>query len=511
MTTEQPVIVIGAGIGGLAAALMLAARSVPVLVLERAEAPGGKLRPVVAGGTRIDAGPTVFTMRWVFDGIFAAAGEQTERVLNLAPLSILARHWWSEDEGLDLHADLHESAHAIGQLSGAREAQNYLRFMAEARHIYHTLEHAFLAAPKSTPFSLVRRASLADLWRINPFQTLWSALEKQLADPRLRQLFGRYATYCGSSPFDAPATLMLIAHVEQQGVWSVEGGMSALAQAFAEVAMRKGATFRYGAQVERIEIRSGRVAGVVLAGGEVIESAAVVFNGDVAALADGLLGNAVRNAVARTAPADRSLSAVTWAGHGNADGRALSRHNVFFSADYAAEFRDILGNRRVAEDPTVYVCAQDRPGHRPETASARERFLCLVNAPADGDRSEMSPADIERAAAAMTRRLRRCGVALAIDPEACEVKTPADFNRLYPGTGGALYGRALRGWKTTFQREGAAAAIAGLYLAGGSVHPGPGVPMAAISGRLAAEAVMAGLASMRRSHRAAIAGGISTR
>jgi 1-hydroxycarotenoid 3,4-desaturase len=192
-------------------------------------------------------------------------------------------------------------------------------------------------------------------------------------------------------------------------------------------------------------------------------------------------------------------------------GRALSRHNVFFSANYRVEFEEILGGQRVADDPTVYICAQDRTDDDREMVGLRERLLCLVNAPANGDARSMSAADIEKATAAMTRRLRICGVDLEFDPQACEVMTPADFNRFYPGTGGALYGRALQGWKTTFQREGAETAIGGLYLAGGSVHPGPGVPMAALSGRLAAQAVIAGLASTRRSRAAAIVGGTSTR
>jgi 1-hydroxycarotenoid 3,4-desaturase len=505
---EPRVVVIGAGVGGLAAALLLAAQGISVLVLERAAGPGGKLRPAIVGGMEIDAGPTVFTMRWVFDEIFAAAGFETDEVLSLTPLSVLARHAWDDRGQLDLHSDVAQSADAIGRFFSAKEAANYMSFMADARQIHDTLKDTFLAAAKAGPFELTRRAGIADLWRIKPFQTLWGVLEKQFAEPKLRQMFGRYSTYCGSSPFAAPATLMLVAHVEQQGVWSVDGGMKALAQAIASAAAKRGAAFRYGAHVDRIAVRNSRASGVVLDTGEIIEADAIVFNGDVAALADGLLGNPVRNAVSKLAPSDRSLSAVTWAMEAHVSGWPLTRHNVFFSSDYRREFGDILRHRRVAGDPTVYVCAQDRANQTGEMGASPERLLCLVNAPADGDAA--SP-DVAAAAHAMTRRLEKCGVTLAFDPQRCEVKTPADFNHLYPATGGALYGRALQGWKTTFQREGATTSIQGLYLAGGSVHPGPGVPMAALSGRLAAQAAISGLASMRRSHRVAIAGGMSTR
>ncbi len=251
---ERRVIVIGAGVGGLVAGLMLAAAGMQVTILERAGAPGGKLHEVTTGGVRLDAGPTVFTMRWVFDEIFAATGTNFADHVSLRPVATLARHAWDAPARLDLFADIERTADAIGRFAGAADARGYRTFCARAAGVYATLEHSFIRAASPTPLSLVQAAGLrglGDLWRIAPFRTLWRALGEDFRDPRLRQLFGRYATYNGSSPFAAPATLMLIAHVERDGVWLIDGGMYRLAAALAAAAERHGAVLRLNAEVGR--------------------------------------------------------------------------------------------------------------------------------------------------------------------------------------------------------------------------------------------------------------------
>ncbi|TXM88065.1 hypothetical protein FV222_28305, partial [Methylobacterium sp. WL103] len=185
------------------------------------------------------------------------------------------------------------SADAIADFAGPREADGYRRFCARSEQVFRTLDAPFIRGARPGPVDLARRAGLSglgDLWRIQPFATLWGALGDYFRDPRLRQLFARYATYCGSSPYQAPATLMLVAHVEQAGVWSIAGGLSQLAAAIAELASERGATLRTGARVERILVSGGAVSGVMLVGGERIAADAVVMNGDVSALAAGLLG-----------------------------------------------------------------------------------------------------------------------------------------------------------------------------------------------------------------------------
>jgi 1-hydroxycarotenoid 3,4-desaturase len=213
----------------------------------------------------------------------------------------------------------------------------------------------------------------------------------------------------------------------------------------------------------------------------------VVFNGDVAALGQGLLGGAARRAARDTPRAARSLSAVTWCVNAPTRGFPLTHHNVFFAEDYAGEFAAIFRRRGITAAPTVYICAQDR-GHGTVAEGVPERLLLLVNAPADGDLGEMPEAALHDLQA---RGLRH----LAAEEANTTVTTAAGFHALFPGSGGALYGRASHGATGTFARPGAASHLPGLYLAGGSAHPGPGIPMAAMSGRLAAARLLEDAAS----------------
>ena len=509
--SRERVIVVGAGVGGLVAALRLAHQGCAVTLLEMEPTPGGKMREVAVGSQRIDAGPTVLTMRWIFDEIFSEAGTTLDAQMTLRPATVLARHAWSATERLDLFADVAASAEAIGAFAGPREAMGYRAFATRAARMFQSLERPFMRAQRPRLDQLVTSfglRGLRDLSRISPFATMDSALREHFRDPRLLQLFGRYATYCGSSPFLAPATLMLVAHAEQRGVWLIEQGMHHLAKALAACAQAHGAVLRYGAKVREITMSQGRADGVVLSDGERLAAEAVLVNADASALAQGLFGQGVAPAAPALKPAQRSLSAITCALHATASGFPLDRHNVFFSRDYAREF-DTIRAGHVPVEPTVYVCAQDRGDGRCDPAGP-ERLLCLINAPSTGDTMPLTQTEVDRCLNRSFTLLERCGLRIDRTTRTEVTTDPTAFHRLFPGTGGALYGPASHGWRASFNRAGSRG-MPGLYLAGGSVHPGPGVPMAAISGRLAAAAILTDFASARPFRRMATSGGTSTR
>jgi 1-hydroxycarotenoid 3,4-desaturase len=447
-------------------------------------------------------------MRWMFDEIFESIGESLDAHLTLRRADILARHHWRAGESLDLFADSDQSAAAIRAFAGQAEAEGFRRFCERARHTYQTYEKSFIRAERPTPFSLVRDAGpggLTGLLNSTPFSTLWRELGR----------YFRYATYCGSSPYLASATLMLIAHVEQRGVWFVEGGMQRIAMSLARLAEARGALFRYWTEAGKIGVKAGRVTEVTLSNGERIEADAVVVNADIGAIAGGLFGPDVAGEVPKVAPAERSLSAVTWALVARTGGLKLVRHNVFFSDAYEREFSDIFRASRLPSSPTVYVCAQDRTEDQAESGAAwikgPERLLCLVNAPATGDSYPFDRSEIEQCEKRTFAVLERCGLRVERRREASLVTTPKDFERLFPGTGGALYGQANHGWQGSFRRPGSRTRVSGLYLAGGSTHPGAGVPMAAWSGRLAAASIQADFGSINSSVPTAMPGGTSTR
>jgi 1-hydroxycarotenoid 3,4-desaturase len=505
-------VIVGAGIAGLAAALRLSHQGLKVTVLERSDVPGGKVRAQEVDGNFVDAGPTVFTMKWVFSELMESVGADIDKELKLSQLAVIGRHFWDDGSSLDLFADPQASEAAVEAFAGQDEAERFRTFCKTTKALYQSLEGPFIRSQVSNlpkfMMSLGPRG-LALLARVGPTRTMWDSLGRHFTDPRLRQLFGRYATYCGSSPFQAPATLSLIAQVEMDGVWSVQGGMTALAQCLVRLCKQNGVQFRYQADCREIQVVQGHAKGVVLSDGEVVSADAVVFNGDASALRQGLLGkNCCRAVTSRTS--QRSLSAVTWCVVAKTKGIKLDRHNLFFGSRYVTEFEDIFGRKRLPEDPTLYVCAQDRGTGT--TLETPEKMLCLVNAPAIGDRDDESLGSdlLDRLQDRCFRRAKECGLEIELEAGRAVRTSPRHFHQRFPGTGGALYGQATHGWLSIFSRPGAISPIPGLYLAGGSVHPGPGVPMAAMSGRLAAAAVLENLGSTRLCQTEATSGGMLT-
>jgi 1-hydroxycarotenoid 3,4-desaturase len=489
------VVVVGGGFAGLAAALRLAHAGCEVTLHEAHPQVGGKARRLPSPAGEIDAGPTVFTMRRVYDELFAEVGEWLEDHVRLIPAGILARHVWPDGSRLDLLPDIAASEAAIEAFAGPAEAQAFRTYTATARLLFERFEDPVMRRPKPGLLE-VGGIIAADARRlvpaIAPHRTLWGRLGSTFRDPRLRQLFARYATYMGGSPMRSPGILALIWWAEAKGVWYVEGGMAALARALAGLAEARGADIRRASPVHAIRARGGQVRGVVTDAGE--EAAdAVVFAGDPAALGAGLLGADVRRVAPALAPRARSLSARVWTFAGRPESVDLAHHTVFFSGDYPAEFADLTGRRRAPADPTVYVCAMDRGIGRP--VPSPERLLIITNAPADGDRAE-DPEENQRCTTAAFARLAASG--LTLTPPAASpatLTTPAGFARLFPGTGGAIYGMAPEGNMATFRRPSVRTRVRGLYLASGAAHPGPGVAMSGLSGRLAAAAIMADHAS----------------
>ncbi|MEN0086923.1 MAG: 1-hydroxycarotenoid 3,4-desaturase CrtD [Pseudomonadota bacterium] len=511
---RQDVVIVGAGAAGLAAAIYLSAKDLSVTVVEKEAAVGGKMREVPVNGAQINAGPTVFTMKWVFDELLAEAGLSLHELLVYHKAELLCRHGWRDGSRLDLFADIDDSAVAIEAFSDRRNADGYRDFCAAAKRRFDTLQRTYIDAPRPNMLQFASNigfANIGDMLALKPLASMWNELGRHFTDPRLQQLFGRYATYCGSSPYWSPSTLMLVAHVEQEGVWIADGGMHGVAKALAKAAERLGATVQTSAGVARILSKGDRVDGVELDDGTLLHADAVVFNGDVSALAGGLLGDAPTNAKA-IAQADRSLSALTLKVHVPTSGFPLSHHNVFFSDHYAAEFQAIFDQRRLPDQPTTYICAQDRrdDGTLPQGEGQPERLLLLVNAPPDGDKGDFTTNEIEQCLTNTQKQLATCGLELDLST-AHQVQTgPAQFNRLFPATGGSLYGPQSKGMMAAFKRQGSRTALKGLYLAGGSVHPGSGVPMAVLSGRRAAESLVADRASMSKFRPAATSGGTLT-
>ena len=504
--TEKSVVVIGAGVGGLCAAVRLAAAGLRVTVIEAQPTPGGKMRTFATEAGPVDAGPTVLTMRAVFDEVFAVAGTRLEDHLTLIPLPMLARHFWADGSRLDLFTDPEQSAAAIADFAGGRSADQFRRFHRLSTEAYTAFDAPMMQASRPRLGAVALNAATNPrLWRaLRPGMTLARLLETQFSDPRLQQLFGRYATYVGGAPDLSPAVLALIWAAEAQGVWAVEGGMHRLAQALAALAIQLGATLTFNVAARRIERQGGRVFGVELSDGRLLKCDQVVFNGDPAALLAGLLGNGPQGALKPHAAHPRSQSAWVWAFAAKPHGADLAYHNVFFCDDPAQEFGPI-SQGQMPDQATLYICAQDRATRRPPTGP--ERFEIIMNAP---PKTTQSPGETLQCRSRTFPQLACFGLTFAPEPPDSALTTPQGFSQLFPGSQGSLYGRSPVGTLAAFQRPGARTALPGLYLAGGGAHPGAGVPMAALSGRHAAEAILSDLTSASKSRPMAMPGGMST-
>lgn len=485
---RKQVVVIGAGMGGLTAAVRLASAGIGVTLIEAQQGPGGKMRTLPSTAGPVDAGPTVLTLKAVFETVFAQAGARLEDHLTLVPQPVLARHCWLDGSTLDLFTDVHASAEAIQAFAGKKAADEFCRFNHLSDQLYTAFDAPMMQAARPKLAQIALNAAFRPrLWpALLPQVTLARQLARSFSDPRLRQLFGRYATYVGGAPDLSPAVLALIWRAEAQGVWAVQGGMHRLAQALADLATAKGADLRYGVTATRIDRMAGRVCGVELSDGRVLKCDTVLFNGDPAALVAGLLGNGPQGAVRPSATAPRSLSAWVWAFAARPQGVPLIHHNVFFAADPTTEFGPIAKGR-MPDEGTLYVCAQDRAAGTPD---GPERFEIILNAPA---KTTLPTGEIDQCRTKTFPQLARFGLTFDQPPPDSALTTPAGFAALFPGSQGALYGRSPQGMLASFQRPVARTALPGLYLAGGGAHPGAGVPMAALSGQHAAEAILSDL------------------
>lgn len=493
MSEPQPVdvVVVGAGVGGLAVAIRLRAAGHHVVVLERAPQPGGKLAVRQRDGFSFDIGPSLITLPHVFDELFRCAGSSLHEQVSMVRLDPQFRYHWPDGRSLVVGDD-------------GCDQPGYRDFVAHGRQIWQVSERTFFAGPMSGPLSLARRLRRPrDLTDIDPLRTLDASARHFFDDPHMVQWAGRYATYSGSSPYQAPATLGCIAHIEHQyGCWYPIGGLGTLCDALVRVAQRTGVEIRCSTDVVAVTTgfgsrrdhrtggrgvtrighrRQGRVTGVALADGSRLHADVVVANADAHHLYADLMPN--QRALRRTQRATPSTSGfVVLAGvRGVTPG--AGHHNVWFSADARREFAQ-LRDGRLADDPTVYACvsAVTDPSQAP---TGDENWFLLVNTPAGAEVDRDAYRDV------VFDRLRRAGIDLAPRLAFSETLTPSDFEQRYRSPGGAIYGTSSNGRRSAFVRPANRGAVPGLYLVGGSAHPGGGLPVVTMGARIVAAMIQA--------------------
>jgi phytoene desaturase len=491
------VAVVGAGLGGLAAAARLAALGHQVTVLEQAPSIGGKLGWFSRDGHSFDTGPSLLTWPQVYRDLFAATGAPLQDVVDLVRLDPAVHYRFADGRRLSMPGTPDAVPGALDDALGVGAGREWTDLMERAAAMWRISEEPFLRTPLQGAATLARLSRRpSDVLTIAPWRTLRGLGGRCLRRPELRMLLDRYATYSGSDPRRAPAVLATVPFVEQAfGSWYVRGGLHRLGRAVAERAADRGAVVRTGCAVRRVLVEGGRAAGVELAGGEVVAADVVVSGADAEAVYRDLLPPDPRTAGVRAGlrRATPSLSGfvLLLALRGRTAG--LAHHTVLFPEDYDAEFDAVFGtgHHRGAPcpvpDPTIYVSAPDDPALRPDEDS--ESWFVLVNAPPhrpEGGVDWNEPGLAERYAARVLDVLARRGLDVRDRISWSVARTPADLARDTGSVGGSIYGTSSNGARAAFLRPANASPVPGLFLVGGSSHPGGGLPLVALSAEIVA-------------------------
>lgn len=486
----NPTLIIGGGIGGLSTAIRLAAAGQPVILFEQQPTVGGKMAEVRAAGYRWDIGPSVITMRHVLEELFAIAGRKLDDYLTLLPLEPLTRYFYPDGTILDASRDLSKMAQQLANLD-ERDVEGYLAYLAYAARLHRITGPAFIYDEPPSWHSLLK-ASPTDLLQVDAWRNMDAAICAFVRSVHLRQLLGRFATYVGGSPYQAPATLNVIAHVELTGgVWYPQGGIYAIAQALATVASELGVEIRTAQPVSQILVERGRVQGLKLADGSTQPAETVIANVDVTTTYQTLLPPdvATPKRLRQRTRFEPSCSGFIMLWGLNKTHPELAHHNIFFSGDYAQEFIDIFRRNIPPAEPTIYaaITAKTDPDHAPD---GHENWFVLVNAPAlepsfDWQTEAKPYRDV------VLKRLKRFGLDLAPHIQTEQLMTPLDLAQQTGAWRGALYGASSNSRWTAFRRpHNRCPHLRGLYFVGGTTHPGGGVPMVMLSGKVVAGMVL---------------------
>lgn len=483
---KKRIVVIGSGLGGLAATVRLAAAGHDVTLCEQGETFGGKMNCWSEQGFRFDTGPSLITMPWIFREIFEAVGSRIEDHLSLVPVNPICEYLYPDGTRFNYSASMPDWLETVRNLD-RRDVEGFMRFMRLGAQLYELSRDTFL---RYRPVDWFKHTDIGSLRHL-PWRYGWGNYHQTVAShfrsPHLQQLYDRYPTYVGSCPYRSPATFALIPYIEFMfGDWYILGGLYRMVESLVAIARQQGVTLLSGARVTRIEHSGNRVTAVRLADGSKLAADVVVMNGD-ASHAPQMLGEA--GAPAELAPRQRSMSGLVFLFGIRRTLPRLNHHAVFFSSDYRREFDDLFDRRRFPEEPTVYVNAPSR-SDRSLVPGEGETLFVMANAPANDD-EPWDDAAIADARRRVFQVLRAGGFPeIENDIAISNVYTPRKIGERYLMPGGAIYGTHSHNWKYAFLRpSNKHSRYEGLYFVGGSTHPGGGTPIVLTSARIVTELI----------------------
>ncbi|MBC5775684.1 phytoene desaturase [Pontibacter sp. KCTC 32443] len=478
--------IIGAGIGGIAASIRLAVKGYEVTVFEANESFGGKMHEFWLGNYRFDAGPSLFTLPHLVDELFILADRNPEDYFTYTRLDLITHYFWPDGAQLKAYADPEQFAREAETQLGVSQ-QAVIEALNKSARLYKGTADTFLHKSLhklNTYLSTDVLKSLQCLPDLGLTTTMHDANKSLFSDHRFVQLLDRFATYNGSDPYQAPATLNIIPHLEHGiGAFYPKGGIYSIAASLVKLAEELGVQFRYNEKVEQIFVTNNKVTGVRTTTGKYTADV-VVSNMDVVPTYRRLLPD--QPAPERTLQQPRSSSALIYYWGINKEFPQLHLHNIFFSGNYKTEFEHIFKHKTISQDPTVYVNITSKL--EPEDAPAgSENWFVMVNVPHhQGQKWE------ELTAVTRETVLRKLSQMLHIDLEPLieqeQVLDPLTIESRTSSFAGALYGSSSNNRLAAFLRHpNFSNKLNSLYFCGGSVHPGGGIPLCLLSAKIVAD------------------------
>lgn len=471
-------IVVGAGIGGLVSSILLANKGYKVTVLEKNSAVGGKMQQHEADGYRFDTGPSLLTMPFLLEKVFKSCGEKLSDYLEFSELDPLCRYFYPDNTIFDNYSDREKSKKEIERFA-PKDVKSYDRFLKRSKKIYERTADAFLFNPLYQ-LSDFMSLNLFNLLRIDALSTVSQKVDRTFTSTYLRQFFKRFTTYNGSSPFKAPATLNVIPHVElNQGGYYVHGGFYNIALALEKLALHLGVEFSFNTPVVQIQTESDRIKGVRLRNGLEITCDLIFTNTDATDTILNLMPESSFSEMKRKKQKEiePSCSGFVIMLGCNKKWEQLKHHNVFFSSDYKKEFHDIFNEKKLPDDPTIYIAntSYSDPQHAPKGGS---NLFILVNAPYIHSYQNW-PNLKQFYTTFLIEELEKRGLkGLNQSIETIEIITPLDFFDKYRSNRGSIYGTSSNSRLSAFLRpRNKEKTFENLYMVGGSTHPGGGIPL----------------------------------
>ena len=486
--SQKTIAVVGAGIAGLAASIRLSRAGYKVTLFEKNAYTGGKMTVYEQDGYRFDAGPSLFTLPHLVDDLFELCGKNPRDHFNYIQHATACKYWWQNGKKLVLTAQEEENLVAIAEEFGEEAAESSRKYFEDAKEKYELTEPYFLQQSLHRAKTFLDRRVLKVIGaipRLGLFSTLNEENEKYFNQQELIQLFNRYATYNGSSPYQTPGIMQMINHLEHGlGTYLPKGGMHEIAASLTRLAEELGVDIQLNSPVEKVHVHGKKCQGIQVQG-KALNFDAVVLNADVHHAYKHLIDSGVKRPK-KTLAQEPSTSALIFYWGIDRSFEQLDLHNIFFSKDYRKEFDQIRNSEGFWLDPTIYINISSKVEHG-DAPDGCENWFVMINVPPNSSQ-DWETIKLKTRATIIARMSQELGVDIEAHIATERVLDPVMIESYTSSAGGALYGTSSNDRMAAFLRHPnkKLGGYKGLYFCGGSAHPGGGVPLCLLSGKLAA-------------------------